>query len=73
MAELHIPLLVVLGHQHCGAVKADIDELGGHGEAEADIKYLVGALAPAVENGKRLGETFGSRRDGRRLRCRWIA
>jgi carbonic anhydrase len=55
VAELHIPLLVVLGHQRCGAVKAAIDELGGNGEAEADIKYLVEALAPAVEHGKRQG------------------
>lgn len=55
VAELHIPLLVVLGHHHCGAVKAAIDELAGHGEAEADIRYLVEALEPAVENGKRLG------------------
>jgi carbonic anhydrase len=59
VAELHIPLLVVLGHQRCGAVKAAIDELGGNGEAEADIKYLVEALAPAVENGKRLGGDLG--------------
>jgi carbonic anhydrase len=55
VAELHIPLLVVLGPQRCGAVKAAIDELGGNGEAEADIKYLVEALAPAVEHGKRQG------------------
>jgi carbonic anhydrase len=54
VAELHIPLLVVLGHQRCGAVKAAIDELAGHGEAEADVSYLVEALTPAVEAGKRL-------------------
>jgi carbonic anhydrase len=53
--ELHIPLLVVLGHERCGAVKAAIDVLGAQGKAEADIEYLVQALAPAVEQGKRLG------------------
>ncbi len=55
VAELGIPILVVLGHQQCGAVKAAIDELAGHGEAEADVRYLVEALAPAIEAGKRLG------------------
>jgi len=53
--ELHIPLLVVLGHERCGAVKAAIEVLGWHGKAEADIEYLVQALVPAVEQGKRLG------------------
>ncbi len=53
--ELGIPLLVVLGHEHCGAVKAAIEVLDGHIEAEADIEYLVDALVPAVEQGKRLG------------------
>src|SRR5512144_1963951 len=53
--ELHIPLLVVLGHERCGAVKAAIEILDGQGKAEADIDYLVQALAPAVEEGKRLG------------------
>ena len=36
--ELHIPLLVVLGHERCGAVKAAIEVLGWHGKAEADIE-----------------------------------
>jgi carbonic anhydrase len=52
--ELQIPLLVVLGHERCGAVKAAIEILDGQGKAEADIEYLVQALAPAVERGKRL-------------------
>jgi len=55
VAELQVPLLVVLGHQRCGAVKAAIDVLSRQAEAEADIEYLVSALAPAVERGKRLG------------------
>jgi carbonic anhydrase len=52
VAELGIPLLVVLGHRRCGAIKAAIDVLAGEGEAEADVAYLVEALAPAVEAGR---------------------
>jgi len=55
IAELHIPLLVVLGHQRCGAVKAAMEVLDGEAKAEADIAYLVNALTPAVEYGRRLG------------------
>ena len=55
VAELHIPVIVVLGHQHCGAVKAAIEILDCRGVAEADIEYLVKSLAPAVEQGKRGG------------------
>jgi carbonic anhydrase len=55
IAELHIPLLVVLGHQRCGAVKAAMEVLDGEAKAEADIAYLVNALTPAVEHGRRLG------------------
>lgn len=43
--HLHIPLLVVLGHQHCGAVTA---ALAG-GEAGGHISALVKLLLPAVE------------------------
>jgi carbonic anhydrase len=55
VAELHIPVIVVLGHQHCGAVKSAMETLDRHGMAEAEIEYLVEALAPAVEQGKREG------------------
>ncbi len=55
VAELHIPLLVVLGHEHCGAVKAAMEVLARYGDAEADIDFLVKALAPAVEAGKSTG------------------
>jgi len=43
--HLHIPLLVVLGHQHCGAVTAAV----GGGEAEGHISALTALLRPAVE------------------------
>ena len=43
--HLHIPLLVVLGHQHCGAVTAAVDG----SEAQGHIRALVNLLHPAVE------------------------
>lgn len=56
VAELHIPVIVVLGHEYCGAVKAAMDVIERHGVAEAEIEYLVEALAPAVERGRQAGE-----------------
>ena len=55
VAELGIKLLVVLGHERCGAVKAALDVLEHHGTAPGEIEYLVEALAPAVEQGRRMG------------------
>lgn len=52
---LKIPLLVVLGHQRCGAVQAAMDVLAGRGAATGSIAYLVESLAPAVEQAARLG------------------
>jgi len=52
VAELQIPLLVVLGHERCGAIKATIEVLERQGLAEADIAYIVEALTPAVEQGE---------------------
>jgi carbonic anhydrase len=46
--ELEIPLLLVLGHTKCGAVKATMETVEAHGRAEGSIDYLVQALAPAV-------------------------
>lgn len=50
VAELGTPLLLVLGHQRCGAVDATIKALDAkQPEAEGDIDYLVEALRPAVQ------------------------
>lgn len=49
VAELKIPLLAVMGHQKCGAVKATIETLEAHASAPADIQALVDGIAPAVE------------------------
>jgi carbonic anhydrase len=55
VVELGLRVLVVLGHEHCGAIKAAMDVLDQHGDAPAEIDYLVDALAPAVEQGKQKG------------------
>jgi carbonic anhydrase len=49
--ELHTPLLMVLGHQRCGALDATIKALdAGQRTAETagEMSYLVDTLAPAV-------------------------
>ncbi|MGI5350407.1 carbonic anhydrase [Streptomyces sp. CA-250714] len=50
--ELGIPLLVVLGHQSCGAVKAAVraDESGE--ELPAHIQYVADQISPAIDHGK---------------------
>jgi len=43
--HLHIPLVVVLGHDKCGAVKAAVDG----GEAPGSIGAIIKKIKPAVE------------------------
>jgi len=45
VAELEVPLLIVLGHERCGAVKATVE---GH-EVPGHIAYLVKAIKPAYD------------------------
>ena len=52
VAELKIPLLVVLGHEKCGAVKATVEAVENNATAEADINWLVDGIRPAVEAAK---------------------
>ena len=47
--ELGIPLVFVLGHESCGAVKATLETLEANGHAEGSIGYLVEAITPAIE------------------------
>ncbi len=63
--ELEIPLLVVMGHTKCGAMKATIETLESGGKAEGSIEYLVEALAPAakVGPGKEMALTDSSGED----------
>jgi carbonic anhydrase len=48
--ELDIPLVMVLGHQSCGAVKAavEVDESGE--ELPAHIQYLADQISPAIDH-----------------------
>ena len=47
--HLSVRLIVVLGHQRCGAVKAAKETIAAKGEAPAHIQSLVTAIQPAVE------------------------
>ena len=50
VAELKIPLLLVLGHERCGAVKATVEAVEKHSPpAGSDLDALVRAIRPAVE------------------------
>ena len=49
VAELQIPLLMVLGHTNCGAVKATLEVVEHGAEAPASISYLVNGIKPAIE------------------------
>jgi carbonic anhydrase len=46
--HLHVPLLVVLGHENCGAVAATLQG----GEADGHIGTLVELIKPAVEKSR---------------------
>ena len=52
VAELKIPLLLVLGHEKCGAVKATVEAVEKNATAEAEINWLVDGIRPAVEEVK---------------------
>lgn len=47
--HIGVPLLVVMGHKSCGAVKA----AAGGGEAPGHVKDIVSAIAPAIDAAKK--------------------
>jgi carbonic anhydrase len=47
--HLAVKLIVVLGHQRCGAVKAAKETIAAKGKAPGHIESLVTAIKPAVE------------------------
>jgi carbonic anhydrase len=50
VSELKIPLLVVLGHQNCGAVKATVESVEKNSPPTGtDIDAIVDAIRPAVD------------------------
>ena len=48
--HLGSPLVVVLGHERCGAVKATVD---ANGKGEGNIGAIVKAIAPALKKAKK--------------------
>jgi carbonic anhydrase len=47
--ELHIPLIVVLGHTRCGAVTAAVDFVTKYVQPPGQIRTIAEGLRPAVE------------------------
>ncbi|MGY4174906.1 carbonic anhydrase [Bradyrhizobium sp. USDA 4518] len=52
VAVLNTPLILVLGHDHCGAIEATIQSLDEGKPAPGHIASLVAALAPAVRESR---------------------
>ncbi|MGV9499554.1 carbonic anhydrase [Streptomyces sp. NPDC003642] len=50
--ELGIPLVVVLGHQSCGAVRAAVEAEESGGGLPAHIQYLADQISPAIDHTK---------------------
>ncbi|NJP65314.1 carbonic anhydrase [Streptomyces sp. ventii] len=48
--ELGIPLLVTLGHQHCGAVKAAIQAEETGAQLPEHLDYLVDRIIPSIDH-----------------------
>ena|SRR5687768_4285696 len=58
-AVLHTPLIMVLGHESCGAVGAAIDAVDKNRQFPGHIQSMASALTPAVRAAKTLpGERF---------------
>jgi carbonic anhydrase len=51
--HLHTPLLVILGHEQCGAVKATLE---AKGQPEGNIGAILKKIMPAVETAKKAGK-----------------
>lgn len=50
------PLVVVMGHESCGAVTAAYDEAHNNAHAEGNIEDLVEKILPSVKNAKDIDE-----------------
>ncbi|MEU8897720.1 carbonic anhydrase [Nocardia sp. NPDC048505] len=55
VAVLNVPLIVVLGHDSCGAVKATIDALDGGAVPGGFIRSIVEKVSPSILLGRREG------------------
>src|SRR5262249_33841190 len=52
VAELNVPLILVLGHSNCGAVKAAMQHLSAKDSLPGAINGLVELIKPAVAQSK---------------------
>src|SRR5262245_44222660 len=52
VAELQVPLIMVLGHSSCGAVKAAVQHIDAHDALPGAINDLVNLIKPAVEKSR---------------------
>jgi carbonic anhydrase len=48
VSALNVPLIMVLGHERCGAVNSTVESLRTHQRPDGDVGYLVDEIAPAV-------------------------
>jgi len=48
--HLKTPLIVVMGHQGCGAVTAAVQELSGKGKEKGFIESLLGLIEPGLRD-----------------------
>jgi carbonic anhydrase len=53
-AELEVPLVLVLGHSQCGAVKAAMRHIDAHDALTGALKGLVALIRPAVARSRKL-------------------
>jgi carbonic anhydrase len=52
VAEMGVPLIMVLGHERCGAIKTTIEVLEKGLDAPGQIEMVVESIRPAVEKTK---------------------
>jgi carbonic anhydrase len=48
VSALNVPLIMVLGHERCGAVASTVEALRADQRPDGDVGYLVDEIAPAV-------------------------
>lgn len=56
--HLHAPLLVIMGHQNCGAVTAAYDKMTEGSEVEGNINALVDKIQPAITEASGVNEAI---------------
>ncbi|MDI9953705.1 carbonic anhydrase, partial [Rhodococcus sp. IEGM 1305] len=64
---LNVPLIVVLGHDSCGAVKATLDALDDGNVPPGFIRSIVERVAPSILMGRREGLSTVDELEGRHV------